>query len=108
MSFCSRHHDALLLAVGSLGLKADLTFDPVTFARQAIVDHATNFAGKASVEMLTRGYCPICFVNRAIAKDGRNRGLTVDGWVDNAADEALNESVRRRDSPAPPVAVAVH
>lgn len=108
MSFCTRHTDALLLAVGALGLKPALVFDPVAFAKQAIVDHATNFAGKASVDMLTSGYCPICFVNRAIRKDGRNRGLTVDGWVDNAAEEALDESVRRRDSPATPLSVAIN
>lgn len=108
MVFCARHEDSLLLAVGARGLKADLDGDPVAFARQAIVNHATHFAGKASVEMLTKGYCPICFVNRALVKSRRHQGVTVDGWVDEAAEEAAQEQIRLQDRAANPPSVLVN
>lgn len=103
MNLCATHHEALVTALElrgllrpALGLAAD-AFDPLAFARAAIVTHATHFAGRAAVRMLTQKPCPICFVNAAIKKDGRNLGLIVDGWVDNAADEAETASLAHGD-----------
>lgn len=103
MNLCARHREALVTALELRGLLrpalglAPEAFDPLACAREAIVSHATHFAGRAAVRMLTQKLCPICFVNAAIAKDGRNPGLTVDGWVDNAADEAETAAVAHGD-----------
>jgi len=115
MDLCGRHEDALVTALELRGLmkppdiRALLTgnrapFDPAAFARLAITDHAMHFAGKAAAALLSgkdgRGkpWCPICFVNRAIREGGKNPGLTVDDWVNNAADEALDADVAHQDT----------
>lgn len=87
MNFCARHARLLEDAILLRGLEPDA----VAGAQQAIVTHATNFAGRAAVDMLTRKACPICFVN------GNPAGVNCDGWVDNAADEAVEADIVRRD-----------
>lgn len=99
---CTRHEDALQLALELRGLlrptlTADADMTPLLFARQAILDHATNFAGRASVKMLAEQRCPLCFVNEVIRREGKNPGLTVDDWVENAAEEALEADIARHD-----------
>jgi len=107
---CPRHEAALETAVDLRGLEHGLplpAFDALIFARQAIVLHATNFSGRAAIELLAKGCCAICFVNDAIARVGKNPGLRVDDWVERAADEALEEDTRRRDGvPRPRILTA--
>jgi len=104
MDLCARHEDLLVMALELRGLlrpslteDADLT--PLVEARQALVTHATNFAGRAAVDMLTARACPLCFINRNPA------GINLDGWIDNAADEALAADAHRADGESPSVIV---
>jgi hypothetical protein len=95
---CARHDDALTLALELRGLLrptliADADLTPLYLARQSILTHATNFAGKASVEMLTTKACPLCFVNRENPKK-----MNLDGWIEHAADEALEADIARQDA----------
>lgn len=106
MMFCTRHARLLEDAIELRGLEVILPglvpvgdFNALAHAQQLIVTHATHFAGKAAVEMLTgrdthngTPWCPICFVNLNPAH------VNCDGWVDNAADEALAEDIARRDA----------
>lgn len=88
MDLCPRHDEALQWALELRGLlrptliaEADQT--PLVEARAAILAHASNFAGRAAVDMLETQSCPICFVNT------QNRiGINVDGWVEDAANDA--------------------
>jgi hypothetical protein len=103
---CSRHEDALQLALELRGLLrptliADADLAPLFFARQAILDHASNFSGRAALRMLTDQRCALCFVNEAIRRGGQNPGLTVDAWVDEAAEEALAHDIATQDADAP-------
>ncbi len=102
---CARHEDRLQLALELRGLlrptlTADIDETPLVQARQVILDHATNFSGRAAVQMLAEQRCPICFVNEAIRRDGRNRSLTVDDWLELAAEEALEADIARKDGAA--------
>lgn len=102
MELCLGHEQALLHAINLRGLTRlpsldPAAFDPLEHARAAIHTHATNFAGKAALEMCTGTmpsgdpWCPICFINR------RNPArLTFDDWVEHAAQEALEESRARQ------------
>lgn len=97
MDLCPRHDDALVLALELRGLlrptliaEADLT--ALVSARTAIAAHASNFAGRAAVDMLASKACPLCFVN---AKNPARMNL--DGWIDDAADEALDREIARQD-----------
>lgn len=99
MNLCPRHDDALVMALELRGLlqptltqDADLT--PLRQARQAIAMHATHFAGRASLELITAKTCPLCFVNKNPA------GINLDGWIENAAEEALADATRRADGVA--------
>lgn len=118
MKWCPRHQESLETAVELRGLvrapaplvvvAADQrpVFDAVAFARSAVETHAIHFAGKAAVQLLTGEHCPLCFTNRAIRVGGKNPGVTVDDWVNNAADEALDADIARQDAP-PAVTVLV-
>lgn len=117
MNWCPRHNESLETAVELRGLVrgpallvglADQkpVFDAVAFARTAVETHAIHFAGKAAVQLLTGEHCPLCFVNRAIREAGKNPGVTVDDWVNNAADEALDADIAHQDAP-PAVTVLV-
>lgn len=94
---CARHDDALVMALELRGLLrptliADADRTPLIEARAAIGTHASNFAGKAAVMMLATQVCPLCFVN------AQNRaGVNVDGWVEDAAEEALERDCARAD-----------
>lgn len=103
MRLCPRHQRLLEDAIDLRGLDQPVDpFDACGFAAQAILTHATHFAGAAAVELLTgrttnhgRPWCLLCFVNQNPAR------VNCDGWVEDAADEALAEAIRRRDTPAP-------
>lgn len=98
---CQRHDSTLLTALDLRGL---LDPEALDGARQAIREHASNFSGRAAARLLADEVCAICFVNRALREDARNPGVTVDGWVENAADEALEASVDGKQD----VGVIVH
>lgn len=82
---CTRHQELLLTALELRGLlrpTVEPVVDPFEHATQLIVQHATHFAGRASLKMLREHHCPLCFVN------ARNPAqLNLDGWVNDAADE---------------------
>lgn len=104
MDLCARHDDALVMALELRGLLrpsliADADYTPLEVARQAIATHATHFAGKAAVDMLASKGCPLCFVNQNPA------GINLDGWIDNAADEALEADIARQDQQSPATVV---
>lgn len=112
MALCARHDDALQLALELRGflrptLIADADLAPLHRAQAAILEHATNFCGKASVKMLAEQRCPLCFVNEAIRRDGKNPGLTVDDWVEHAADEAVEADIAAHDGLRAPINVLV-
>lgn len=93
MTLCPRHEDALetaLLLRGMLrpSLTSDVDLGPLLRARQLIVTHATNLAGRAAFEMLREKKCPLCFVSVK-----NPLGLNLDDWVDRAAEEAAHEFV---------------
>lgn len=99
MTLCARHDDALQFALELRGLlrptlthDADLT--PLDQARTAILTHATHLAGGAAIDMLRRQACPLCYVNQH-----NPDGLNLDGWIDNAADEA--ETAAHNPVPTP-------
>lgn len=107
MTLCTRHQDALTMELELRGfLRVSLVPDPAAFdalghATTLIVEHATNFAGRASIQMLTQHVCPICFINgRQLKVRGEAKPLNVDGWVCDAAEDALAESIRHQDTPA--------
>ncbi len=92
MSLCPRHDDALHLALELRGcLRPTLTdaadLMPLNLARGLLVEHAEHFAGHAAIQMLAEALCPVCFVNMSLRRT--HPGLTVDDWVDHAADDAL-------------------
>lgn len=93
-TLCTHHEDALLLAVELRGLLRQTpeasTFDPMAFARRALVEHCTNFAGQAALAMLAQRWCPLCFVN-----EHNPSNVNLDNWVTCAADEALAEHAAR-------------
>lgn len=94
MRLCARHEDALQLALELRGLlrptlTADADLTPLTHARQAILTHATHLAGAAAVPLLTSRQCPLCFVNQY-----NPARLSLDGWIENAADEAAAATPR--------------
>lgn len=102
-SLCVRHRESLIMALELRGLvrpmasAAPLTFDELGYAIQLIVEHATNFAGRASIEMLAQQHCPLCFINaKRLKVRGEAQLLNVDGWVQDAADDTLAESAARR------------
>lgn len=88
MVLCARHDDALHLALELRGmlrpsLTADADLAPLVHARQLILDHATNYAGRGAMQMLETRACPLCYVNAH-----NPQRLNLDGWIENAADEA--------------------
>lgn len=97
MPLCTRHDDMLQFALELRGLlrptlvsDADLT--PLHQARTAILTHASHYAGRAAIEMLETKTCPLCYVN---AKNPER--LNLDGWIENAADEAEAAALARED-----------
>jgi hypothetical protein len=102
MDLCARHEDALVMALELRGLLrpsliAEADVAPLVFARQQIEMHATHFAGRATLHMLEFRVCPLCFVNK------NPSGVNLDGWVDNAADEALDHDIKCKDDRKPVV-----
>lgn len=98
MKLCDRHEDALELALILRGLlrptlTAGVDETPRDVARDLILTHATHFAGKAAVDMLTAKRCPLCFVNQNPAR------INLDDWIELAADEALAADIARADQP---------
>lgn len=103
MTLCPRHRALLCEALELRGLlRPERAFDPdaldaFTFAHTQINRHAEHLAGRASFEMLAgqpngEPWCALCFVN---GKNGL--GLTLDGWVNDAAEETLAADLAHHD-----------
>lgn len=80
--FCKRHEELLETAVELRGM----TPDKVGPTRQLIVEHATHFAGRAAIEMLSTHVCAMCFINN------NPSGVNLDDWVNEAANEILHST----------------
>jgi hypothetical protein len=91
MTLCQRHEDALEFALELRGflrptLTADADQTPLEIARTAIGLHATNLAGRASIEMLVTKACPLCFITAH-----NPARINFDDWIELAADEAQQQ-----------------
>lgn len=93
MEFCKRHQDNLEMELELRGflrpisLESEIDLSPLNHAKQLIINHCTNFAGKGIFHMTKDQWCPLCYVNTNPAN------VNCDNWVELAAEETLQHSV---------------